>query len=360
MEINRKYFAGYLEDHIGKKIKNLRIKPLGKGCIGAGYLVEFEAGDEKYRKVLKSLYSEHMGSEYPADRAQSLLLAHQTFNDMENHVRSVDVIGACENGKILPIGEAQEFFILTDEASGTDLFSDIRRIASSCEYKKEDKEKMLILANFLSDLHGRKFGSETLYKRKIRDTIGSGVSIMGVLDMYPEKLSWFSSKEQAEIVKKAVEHWSKEKYYSGRLCEIHGDFHPGNIWFKESGEFTLLDRSRGRYGEAADDITAFLVNFIFYSVVYEGSFAGPLSELLDIFIGAYTELSGDHELGKVIAPYWAFRTVVVCNPHPFFYPDSFFGNKKIALTVRKKMINFAMNALDAKKFNWKEINNYLS
>ncbi|MFZ2970418.1 MAG: hypothetical protein WA063_04685, partial [Minisyncoccia bacterium] len=312
MKINRASLKEYFEGHFnGKKIKKIKISPLGKGCIGIGHLVKFEIGGKKYHKVLKSLYSEHMGSEYPADRAQSLLLAHHTYNKMNNHVKSLDVIGACENGSILPIGEAQEFFIIMDEARGKDFFGDIKRIAVKNEFSKIDERKVLVLAEFLAKIHNDKLKSETLYKRKIRDTIGSGVSIMGVLDMYPENLSWFKKEKQAALVGKAVEHWAKEKYLSHRLCKIHGDFHPGNIWFMDDLSFTLLDRSRGENGEAADDITAFLINFIFYSLVYQESFKGALSRLLYIFIDKYFELTRDEEMGKIIAPYWAFRTVVV-------------------------------------------------
>ncbi|MFA6097709.1 MAG: aminoglycoside phosphotransferase family protein [Candidatus Paceibacterota bacterium] len=359
MEINKISLKKYFESRFdGRKIDRIEILPLGKGCIGIGSLVEFEIGGTKYRKVLKSLFCEHMGSEYPADRAQSLLLAHHTFNDMDNHVRSFDVVGVSGSGSVLPIGDAQEFFIFMDEAKGTDLFSDIKRIAKNDEYSQNDKEKVLILAKYLAKLHSKKFKSDSLYKRKIRDTIGSGVSIMGVLDMYPENLSWFGPGVQAEIVKKAVEHWMLEKYRSERLCEIHGDFHPGNIWFMDKNDFTLLDRSRGRYGEAADDITAFLINFIFYSLVHRGEFDGALAELFHIFIDEYLRRTQDEEMAGVIAPYWAFRMVVVCNPHPFFYPDSFYEDERTALAVRKKMINFALNALDAKTFEWKKMNSY--
>lgn len=324
-----------------------------------GRLVEFEINDKKRRKVLKLQYSENLGSDYPADRAQSLILSHHAFNDMPNHVKSLDVLGLSEDGEVLPVGKAKEYFLLMDEAKGVDYFKDLKRIAAEGEYDKNDERKILILAKFLADLHKKKFKSESLYKRKIRDTIGGGASIMGVFDMYPERVDWFLPELQAEIVKKAVDHWSKERYFSGRLCEIHGDFHPGNIWFKDAENFTILDRSRGRYGEAADDISAFLINFIFYSLIYKGEFSGPLFELFQLFVNEYFKLTDDEEMGKVISPFWAFRVVVVCNPHPFFYPDSFYGGKKKALDVRMKMISFALNVLDEEQFDWKRIDDYL-
>ena len=359
MEINQSALKKYLEDLFGGSITRIKMSTLGKGCIGIGYLLEFETSKNRYRRVLKCMYSEHLGSDYPADRAQSLILAHHTYNRMDNHVESLDVVGVDRKGNILPVGKAEDFYILMDEAKGKDFFSDLRRIAAEKKFTKEDKERVVVLAKYLAELHAKRFQSESLYRRKIRDTVGSGVSIMGILDMYPEKVSWFSHKMQAELVKKAIEHWSEERYRSDRLCEIHGDFHPGNIWFRDSGDFILLDRSRGQFGEAADDITAFLINFIFYSVMYEGGFTGPLAELCQAFIDNYLKLTKDKDLGKVISPYWAFRTVVVCNPHPAFYPDSFFESQKKAKDVRKKMLNFAFNSLEEKNFNWKKIDSYL-
>lgn len=361
MDIDKTKLKRYLEEEfIKEKIEKIKISPLGKGCLGVGYLLEFVSGGKKQRKILKSLYKEHMGSEYPADRAQSLIMAHQTYNLLENHIKSLDVIGVKENGDISSVGDAKEFFILMDEAKGRNFFEDIKRIAAEDRFSAEDKNRIIVLAEFLAKLHKKKFKSESLYKRKLRDTIGSGASIMGVLDMYPQNLAWFSRSNQAKLVGKAVEHWSRERYLSRRLCRIHGDFHPGNIWFGNKTSFTILDRSRGEFGEAADDITAFLINFIFYSIVYNGNFKGALTELYNIFVGKYFSLTKDKEMSRVASPYWAFRTIVVCNPHPHFYPNSFFGNGSKALAVRKKMLNFGFNVLEDKWFEWEKINDYLA
>lgn len=356
-QIDKNSIKDYLEKRFGGKVSRIEIAPLGRGVLGTGYLLEFEIGSEKYRKVLKSLFTEHMGKEYAADRAQSLILAHSTYGLMDNHVRSNDVVGIEETGRIVSVGNAEEFFIIMDEARGTDYFSDIVRIARSNRLEETDKNKAIILAEFLAKLHKDKFKKESLYKRKIRDTIGSGESIMGVMDMYPEKLDYFPKETQIKIVQKAVECWMRDKFRGDRLCRVHGDFHPGNVWFKDSENFTLLDRARGEYGEAADDITALLINFIFYSLIYKGKFGGALADLLNIFVGRYFHLSNDKGMEEVIAPYWAFRAAVLCNP--YFYSDEFFKGGLKADVVRREIINFALNALRAERFDWKRINEYI-
>jgi len=357
MAINESSLKSYFENKLGGAISVFAISPLGKGCVGIGYLVEFEMNGRKYRKILKSLYAENMGKEYSADRAQSLLLAHASYSQMERHIKSADVLGMEKNGEIISIGKAEEFFIIMEEASGEDYFTDLKKIGQKNGLDGTDRNKVLILARFLAKLHKQKFKKDTLYKRKIRDTIGGGESIMGVMDMYPQHLPWFPKRMQIKIVQKAIEFWMKDKHRADRLCHVHGDFHPGNIWFSSATDFALLDRARGEFGEAADDVTALALNFIFYSLIYKGEFSGAFRELTDIFIKEYLRLSRDKEMVKLIAPYWAFRAAVLCNPS--FYSDAFFGSEKKADEVRKKIINFALGALDAKEFSWKKINDYL-
>lgn len=357
MAINENSLKNYLENKVGGKIGDFTMSPLGKGCLGIGYLLEFEADGKKYRKILKSLYAENMGKEYSADRAQSLILAHSSYSSMKNHIKSTDVIGLEKNGGIVSIGNAEEFFIIMEEARGEDYFNDLRRIGQRDKLEDADKNRVLILARYLADLHKQKFEKESLYKRKIRDTIGGGESLMGVMDMYPKKLDWFPKKTQVQIVQKAVEFWMRDKYRSARLCHIHGDFHPGNIWFTGAEDFVILDRARGEFGEAADDITALTINFIFYALIYKGEFSGALKESMDIFIKEYFRLANDKEMEKIIAPYWVFRAAVLCNP--CFYSDAFFGSAGKANKVRKKIIKFALRILNAKKFSWKKINDYL-
>jgi len=181
---------------------------------------------------------------------------------------------------------------------------------------------------------------------------------MGMVDSYPADLNWTSGNEIGEIVKRCIDYWIKTRNMSHRLCEIHGDFHPGNLWFKEDGDFTVLDRARGTYGEAADDLTAFLINPIFYSLAKKGNFEGTYKEMFDLFWNTYFGKTKDKEMRKVMAPYFAFRVAVVCNPH--FYKDDFFGGIEKARRVRRKLFNFALNVLKDDDFKPEKINEYLS
>jgi len=60
------------------------------------------------------------------------------------------------------------------------------------------------------------------------------------------------------------------------LRQIHGDFHPWNILFRPGIDFQLLDRSRGEYGDPADDLTSLTVNYFFFSLQRSGRLEDPL------------------------------------------------------------------------------------
>ncbi len=147
----------------------------------------------------------------------------------------------------------------------------------------------------------------------------------------------------------------KPKYK--RLCQIHGDFHPGNIWFKTHGgqlpaeaDFILLDRSRGPWGEPVDDVTALTINYIFFSIKNHGSVRGAYLEGLNMFFDEYVKVSGDEEIIDVAAPFFAFRGAVVANP--VFYPE-------VTPEQRKVIFRFVNNVLDDDRFDYERVNDYL-
>ena len=351
-KVNEEKIKEYLSNKFKGKIIDVKIDKLGEGLVGTGYSISFKLNNKNERKIFKTLFADaNLDLNHHSDRARSLLLAHDSYNKMDKHVKSIDVVGIDEMGDLVSIGDSKEFFILMEEAEGKDFFKDLE------EPNEKTNEKIAKLAEFLIKLHENKRDSSGEYKRKLRDTIGSNC-LMGMVDSYPADLNWTSGNEIGEIVKRCIDYWIKTRNMSHRLCEIHGDFHPGNLWFKEDGDFTVLDRARGTYGEAADDLTAFLINPIFYSLAKKGNFEGTYKEMFDLFWNTYFGKTKDKEMRKVMAPYFAFRVAVVCNPH--FYKDDFFGGIEKARRVRRKLFNFALNVLKDDDFKPEKINEYLS
>ena len=134
-----------------------------------------------------------------------------------------------------------------------------------------------------------------------------------------------------------------------RLKQVHGDFHPWNILFRKGTEFTVLDRSRGEFGDPADDVACLTVNFLFFSLERSGRLEGAFEELFRRFWTRYMNHRGDAEIAEVIAPFFVFRALVLANP--VWYP-------KLADSVRQQLFRFSLAILNEDRFDPAEVNRY--
>lgn len=329
-------------------VTEISIRKLGSGVQGSGFLIEMDTEKGPVSYVVKGLFSEGLGHDYPSDRAAVFLLDLEEFGNLPGHVRAVDVLSEMQDGTVKSVGGGREYYLLMEQADGTDYFHDLSSIVKEESLHAEDIIKINSLTSYLADLHSLKKESKTLYWRKLRDIIGHGECLMGVFDTYPEGTLGFEA--MARIEKKCIDWRARLKHKSNRLCRVHGDFHPGNIWFRDPSHFILLDRSRGPWGEPADDVTALAINYIFFSLVRHGDVRGACLEGLKLFFENYCNATSDREILEVAAPFFVFRAVVVANP--VFYPD-------VETAVRKKLFNFAENVLAAEKFEMDEVNRYI-
>jgi len=135
-----------------------------------------------------------------------------------------------------------------------------------------------------------------------------------------------------------------------RLRQVHGDFHPWNILFQErTTDFVLLDRSRGEWGEPADDVTSLTMNYLFFSLQRSGRLEGSFESLFRRFWERYLDKSGDTEMLRVAAPFFAFRGLVMA--HPVWYPN-------LPAGVRERIFNFIHAVLSQDAFDPNEVNRY--
>ncbi len=338
-----------LKEKFGRNLKIRDLRRLGAGVHGTGFLIEAETeqGIESY--VLKDLVPEGLGHDYPSDRASVFLLAYDEYGRLPNHIKAIDVIAKGEDGNLRSISGGIEYFLLMEKAEGTSYFSDLDGMAGTESLREIDRIRIEALTGYLVRIHSIKKESRALYWRKIRDTIGHGECLMGVFDTYPD--GTLSYEDMGRIEKKAVDWRARLKSKEYRLSQIHGDFHPGNIWFKNRTDFVLLDRSRGPWGEPADDVTALTINYIFFSIKYHGSVKGAYFEALKLFFDTYINKSGDSELYSVVQPFYAFRGAVVANP--LFYPE-------LKSEQRKKIFTFIDNVLASPTFDPSKVNEYIS
>jgi len=111
----------------------------------------------------------------------------------------------------------------------------------------------------------------------------------------------------------------------------------------------VLDRSRGEWGEPADDVTAMTMNYVLSSLIRWGRLQGPFEILFRRFWEAYVEASGDREVLATAAPFFAFRGLVVASP--VWYPN-------LPIGVRRSIFHFITNVLDARRFEPDRVNEY--
>jgi len=319
---------------------------------GVPYVIEFSVDGEAKRVVLETMRSGGFGHEYFSDRAGSVLWQHSVFNKLPRHVRSVDVGAFTVDGKGLKsLGDCGEFFIVTEFAGGRLYHFDLDRIKESGRLSELDEKRCLVLSDYLVEIHKVKREAPWLYVRRARELVGHGECIMGLLDSYPSGLDFVGEADLINVERSCVVWRWRVKHKAHRLSQVHGDFHPWNVLFREGVDFTVLDRSRGEWGEPADDVTAMTINYIFYSLQKYGELAGVFERLFRLFWENYLRKTGDREILEVVQPFYAWRGLVVASP--VWYPN-------LNRDVRVKLFNFIKNVLQCERFDLERVNSYIS
>ena len=115
---------------------------------------------------------------------------------------------------------------------------------------------------------------------------------------------------------------------------------------------TMLDRSRGEWGEAADDVSSMTINYLFFGLLKTDGKAldTDFKLLYETFFDVYLKETSDYELLEVIQPFYAFRGLVVASP--VWYPN-------ISMETRRKLFNFIKNVLEEERFDYKGVDMYL-
>ncbi len=349
MHLNLKV-ENYLKECFGPETSLTSIQRLGEGIHGVAYLLRFMNSHEEKCLIMKTLFATEFGHDHYSDRAQVLLLANANYNEMPKHIKAIDITGETPD-RLISLKEAREFYLFMDEAKGDPYFDDLNEILERGRLTEVDQKRAQALAHFLAEIHAIKYSeknAKALYRRRIRDLIGHGECIMGIIDSY-DRVEFTTDRELIDYAGKCLSWWGKIRDKRQRLCRVHGDYHPGNIWF-QGDDFILLDRSRGSWGEPASDLSCLAVNYIYYAIKDRGTFEGPFAELLRLFLKTYLEETDDNSFFEVTQPFFAFRVLVLANPK--FYPDD-------TSETKRKLLDFGLAVLETEIFDTERISEYM-
>ncbi|MDH4189300.1 MAG: aminoglycoside phosphotransferase family protein [Betaproteobacteria bacterium] len=347
--------GAYLRTLHGQAVANLRLSRIGAGAdaekaygYGSILRIDYEVASEPRHVMLETVRAGPFGHEHMADRAQSLLWAHQAYGRLPRHVPSLDIGAIREDGSLLPVGSVTEFFMLVPFVDGTEYAADLLRIRENGALGESDAARARALCDYLIDIHALRGAESGLYVRRIRELLGHGEGIFGIVDGYP-KHSTVTARELRDIESRCLDWRWKLKGRAHRLRQVHGDFHPWNILFRPGTDFTVLDRSRGEWGEPADDVACLTFNYLFFSLQRSGRLEGAFDTLFGNFWERYLGRSGDNEILDVVAPFFAFRGLVLASP--LWYPT-------LPEPVRRKLLRFVRAVLDTDRFEPTRVNDY--
>lgn len=289
---------------------------------GTGYGVPVrirvrDAAGEPHALVFHTARGDDFGHDRRSDRAAELLLAFDTYRRLPRHVAPLDVGLLGDDGEARSLADTGEPYLVTAWAEGHVYADDLRRIAAD-GITELDRRRLDVLVDYLVALHRERGGRPAVYTRAVRDLVGAGEGIFGMIDGYPPDVPSAPPARLRALEERCLAWRWKLRGRERRLCPTHGDFHPFNLLFTGDIELALLDASRGAAGEAADDLTALAVNFVFFALDRRGAWAGGLGELWHRLWSRYLAATGDREVLEVAPPWLAWRALVVANPR--WYP----------------------------------------
>ena len=223
----------------------LKVTPLNSDAAGAsmtakdtGYgaplRIDVRVDGQLKSMVLHSATPNPFGHQFRADRAQEMLIAADTFGLVPEHTRVYDV-GAFRDDDFVSLRGTGEFYLLSEYAKGRLYAEDLRTIALAGACAADDVKRVDELVRYLITIHAIKLPDATLYTRSIRDLLGSGEGIFGIIDGYPEHVEGAPRETLEQIESLALRwRWRLKRHYQ-RLVRIHGDFHPFNVRLARAG-----------------------------------------------------------------------------------------------------------------------------
>ncbi len=357
VEIGRDDLERYLRETLGPSARLVGTGEIGvwdeqamkEFGYGRSLKVTYELDGREQHAVFSTMRGDRYGHQFYWDRAAILMFEYDTSARLEKHVRPRGLGYIDGDGRLVPVAKPREFFIVNELLDGKPYFHDLERIRKG-RLQPEDTALVREFARWLARVHAQKKAGPDLYLRRVRELIGGSECIWGLIDAYPHPSPDFPPELFREMEMDLVEWRWRLRGYARRLSVVHGDFHPWNVLVRPGGAFSVLDRSRGEWGEPADDLASMDANYLLYALCQGGRLSGDFEQLHRAFWEEYLERTGDGEVLEVIAPFYVFRSLVLANPE--WYPGH-------SAEVRRALLRFARNVLLEERFDYRNVDRYL-
>jgi hypothetical protein len=359
--------AEYLRQAYGDGAELLDLGAIGtldkQGIKRFGYgkplLVRFRVDGEVREGVLSVMRGDKYGHQFYWDRAAILMFQYETSARLPRHVRPLGLGYVDARNRLVPVFTPQEFFILNEKLTGYDYFQDLDRVSHGGLHPG-DVAQARSFAGWLAEVHATKKDDPDLYYRHIRNLLGASECIMGLVDeAFPHPCEFLPEAAFMALEKRLVDWRWKLRGFAHRLAAVHGDFHPWNILVDGPVDarkgFSVLDRSRGEWGEPAGDVATLAANYLLFGLLHgqdrdKATLDGPFLTLWNALFEEYLDRTGDAEMLRVMAPFFVFRALVIVSPE--WYPDH-------PLPVRHALVRFLTSVLEDDVFDWRHPNRYL-
>ncbi len=347
----------YLADRHGQVVRIESLRALGRLETGPaalkqfGYgsplLVSYRVGAQRYEEVIHTIRRNQFGRERADDRLAAAWLDRQTFDRLPRHVPLVD-LARLHDQELRSLEPVDSLHPVTTYRPGRPYAEDLQRLRDGGALETRDQARVRLLATYLAEIHQVSHDDAWLWRRRLRDLIGHGEGIMGLTDSYPDDFE-LAGPDRLERLECLANAWRwRLKPLTHRLRQVHGDFHPFNLIF-DGDALHVLDRSRGEWGEAADDVSCLSINYLFFALQRSDRLEGPLADLHELFWQTYLDARPDQELLTVIQPWLAWRALVLANP--LWYPS-------LDARVRRRLLALASNVLQAEQYDYQQVERY--
>jgi len=300
--------------------------------------VGFLDRDARRRSVIvRSPVSMADGDQHVANRLRHALWQFEAFNRLPHHARAYAVGALGADGRHVDLGGVRDPFILEEDVPGRDLMSDLW---DGTVADDRVRRELLACARLLREVHRRELPDGADYRRSLREYT---VRYCRLLDTFAEG-SAFVARHGEAVTRSAMRWYWRLRGRRERLCVIHGDFHPGNILFRD-GDICVIDRKHLEFGDPNEDVAPLVVNLLVAALARHGRLTEVHVAQLRDFFAEYLRGGVNADYAEFFPPFVLTRLLVLANPDWYALEGG----------VRERIWGFAAEVCELDRLAWQDL-----